>query len=145
MEHLFFTLSTFPIRTLIILITVNLSSSDNSKLRVISKYDSDTYFVFSVCVCVFSFLLVFLWRKQWHPTQVFLPGESHGRRSLVGCSPWGRRLGHNWSDLAAAAAAAFLLLSLLKGGYDISGIPTEINRFLVSDLMLLWSGFRLCL
>ena len=144
MEHLFFTLSTFPIRTLIILITVNLSSSDNSKLRVISKYDSDTYFVFSVCVCFFSFLLVFLWRKQWHPTQVFLPGESHGRRSLVGCSPWGRRLGHNWSDLAAAAAA-FLLLSLLKGGYDISGIPTEINRFLVSDLMLLWSGFRLCL
>ena len=28
-------------------------------------------------------------RRQWHPTPVFLPGESHGRRSLVGCSPWG--------------------------------------------------------
>ena len=27
--------------------------------------------------------------KQWHPTLVLLPGESHGRRSLVGCSPWG--------------------------------------------------------
>ena len=26
----------------------------------------------------------------WHPTPVFLPGESQGRRSLVGCSPWGR-------------------------------------------------------
>ena len=28
-------------------------------------------------------------RRQWHPTPVLLPGESHGRRSLVGCSPWG--------------------------------------------------------
>ena len=29
-------------------------------------------------------------RRQWHPTPVLLPGKSHGRRSLVGCSPWGR-------------------------------------------------------
>ena len=29
-------------------------------------------------------------RRQWHPTPVFLPGKPHGRRSLVGCSPWGR-------------------------------------------------------
>ena len=92
-------------------------------------------------------------RRQWHPTPVFLPGKSHGLRSLVGCSPWGRkeldtierldfhfslscigegngnplqcsclenprdgagwlpsmgshRVGHDWSDLAAAAAAS---------------------------------------
>ena len=31
-----------------------------------------------------------LWRRQWHPTLVLLPGKSHGRRSLEGCSPWGR-------------------------------------------------------
>ena len=30
------------------------------------------------------------WRRQWHSTPVLLPGKSHGRRSLVGCSPWGR-------------------------------------------------------
>ena len=30
------------------------------------------------------------WRRQWHPTPVLLPGKSHGRRSLVGHSPWGR-------------------------------------------------------
>ena len=30
------------------------------------------------------------WRRQWHPTPVLLPGKSHGQRSLVGCSPWGR-------------------------------------------------------
>ena len=92
-------------------------------------------------------------RRQWHPTPVLLPGKSHGWRSLVGCSPWGRwesdtteqlhfhfslscigegngthcsvlawripgtgepgglpsmgshRVRHDWSDLAAAAAA----------------------------------------
>ena len=29
-------------------------------------------------------------RRQWHPTPVLLPGKSHGQRSLMGCSPWGR-------------------------------------------------------
>ena len=29
-------------------------------------------------------------RRQWHPTPVLLSGKSHGQRSLVGCSPWGR-------------------------------------------------------
>ena len=29
-------------------------------------------------------------RRQWHPSPVLLPGKSHGWRSLVGCSPWGR-------------------------------------------------------
>ena len=29
------------------------------------------------------------WRKKWQPTPVFLPGESQGRRRLVGCSLWG--------------------------------------------------------
>ena len=31
------------------------------------------------------------WRRKWQPTPVFLPGESQGRRSLVGYSPWGRK------------------------------------------------------
>ena len=29
-------------------------------------------------------------RRQWHPTPVLVPRKSHGQRSLVGCSPWGR-------------------------------------------------------
>ena len=29
-------------------------------------------------------------RSKWQPTPVFLPGKSHGRRSLLDCSPWGR-------------------------------------------------------
>ena len=31
------------------------------------------------------------WRRAWQPTPVFLPGKSHGQRSLAGCSPWGRK------------------------------------------------------
>ena len=30
------------------------------------------------------------WRRKWQPTPVFLPGESQGRGSLVGCRLWGR-------------------------------------------------------
>ena len=36
------------------------------------------------------------WRRKWQPAPVFLPGESHGQRSLVGYSP----LGHKESDTA---------------------------------------------
>ena len=35
------------------------------------------------------------WRRKWQPTTVFLPGESHEQRSLVGYSPWG----HKESDM----------------------------------------------
>ena len=34
------------------------------------------------------------WRKKWQPTPMFLPGESQGRGSLVGCHLWG----HTESD-----------------------------------------------
>ena len=38
----------------------------------------------------FEWVLGQLWRRQWHPTPVLLPGKSHGQRVLVGCSPRGR-------------------------------------------------------
>ena len=34
------------------------------------------------------------WRKKWQPTPIFLPGKSHGQRSLAGYSPWGCKVGH---------------------------------------------------
>ena len=40
------------------------------------------------------------WRRKWQPAPVFLPGESQGQGSLVGCRLWGR------TELAAVAAAA---------------------------------------
>ena len=33
----------------------------------------------------------FPWRKKRQPTPVFLPGESHGQRGLVGYTPWGHK------------------------------------------------------
>ena len=44
------------------------------------------------------------WRRKWQATLVFLPGESQGWGSLVGCRLWGLTVTHDWSDLAAAAA-----------------------------------------
>ena len=35
-----------------------------------------------ICLC---------WRRKWQPTPGFLPGESHGQRSLAGYSPWGHK------------------------------------------------------
>ena len=80
----------------------------------------------------FTFHLHALERK-WQPTPVFLPGESKGRGSLVGCHLWGRRVGHDSSDLAAAAAAAVVKMWLecltLSSSYSIFHlyIPQHID------------------
>ena len=39
-------------------------------------------------------------RRKWKPTPVFLPGESHGQRSLAIQSMGSQKVGHNWADLA---------------------------------------------
>ena len=36
------------------------------------------------------------WRRKWQPTPVLFPGKFHGWRSLVGYSPWGCRVRHDW-------------------------------------------------
>ena len=66
------------------------------------------------------------WRRKWQPTPVFLPGESQGWGSLVGFRLWGRRVGHDWSDLAAAAAAA--LISKWRAGNQRSGMISFMVR-----------------
>ena len=50
-------------------------------------------------------------RRQWHPTPVLLPWKSHGRRSLVGCNPWGREE----SDTAERLHFHFLLSCIGEG------------------------------
>ena len=45
--------------------------------------------------CLLNYLV---WRRQWPPTPVLLPRKSHGRRSLVGCSSWGRQSRARLSD-----------------------------------------------
>ena len=59
------------------------------------------------------------WRRKWQPTSVFLPGESHGQRSLAGCSPCGHR------ELATAehsTAWAYLTCSM----WDLPGPGIEL-------------------
>ena len=80
-------------------------------------------------VTCFTRFLLYHWRRKWHPTPVFLPGESHGRRSLAGHGPRGhrgpdvtavtmpwsagsQRAGRDCSDYAAAAAAAAARVTL---------------------------------
>ena len=50
-------------------------------------------------------------RRQWHPTPLLLPGKSHGWRSLVGCSPWGREE----SDMTERLHFHFLLSCIGEG------------------------------
>ena len=42
------------------------------------------------CATSLSLFTFMHWRRKWQPTPVFLPGESQGRGSLVGCRLWGR-------------------------------------------------------
>ena len=59
------------------------------------------------------------WSKRWHPTPVLLPGKSHGRKSLVGCSPWG----HQESDTTERLHFDFSL-SCIGGG---NGNPLQCS------------------
>ena len=52
------------------------------------------------------------WRRKWQPTPLFLPGESQGQRSLVGCCLWGR----TESDTTEATAAAGSKVALCSRG-----------------------------
>ena len=64
--------------------------------------DTATIYVKECFACVlfriFMVSHITFWRRKWQPTPVFLPGESHGQRSLMGCSPWG----HTESDTTEA-------------------------------------------
>jgi len=58
------------------------------RLQFMGSLESDTterlHFHFSLSLFTFMH-----WRRKWQPTPVFLPGESQGRGSLVGCRLWG--------------------------------------------------------
>ena len=77
------------------------------------------------------------WRRKWQPTPVFLPGESHGWRSLVGYSPQGRKE----SDMTERLHLHLLLgrkvmsnLDRILKSRDIT-LPTKVR--LVKDMAFL--------
>ena len=62
------------------------------------------------------------WEREWQPTPVFLPGEFPGQRSLVGYSPRGRRVGHNWST------NAFTLFHFLPSSFACSSSSCSLGK-----------------
>ena len=87
------------------------------------------------------------WRRKWQPTPVFLPGESQGQGSLVGCMG-SHRVGHDWSDLAAAAGSCSMVLPLVVcswarplGPRCVSGKPGGMSPS--GDLRVHGDGSRL--
>ena len=61
------------------------------------------------------------WRWIWQPTPVFLPGKSHGQRSLAGHSLWGCRVRHDWvTDTACVDTGLGELLETCENGNSCS-------------------------
>ena len=63
------------------------------------------------------------WRREWLPTPVFLPGQFHGQRSLVGYSPWG----HKELDTAERLTCGNLIFNLCVKLSD--SFPKWLNHF----------------
>ena len=68
------------------------------------------------------------WRRVWQPTPVFLPGESHGQRSLVGCSPWCRKESDT-TDVTEHACTLYFhhMLTLTNATGLLSGLPGQVS------------------
>ena len=54
------------------------------------------------------------WRRKWQPTPVFLPGESQGLGSMVGCRLWGRTESDTTERLRSSSSSRALLVPLLR-------------------------------
>ena len=63
------------------------------------------------------------WRRKWQPTTVFLPGRSHGQRSLVGYSLWGCEESDTIERLAFSHASQYLLI---PPTFHSKNVPTWI-------------------
>ena len=80
------------------------------------------------------------WRRKWQPCPVFLPGESHGRRSLVGYSPWGstdldtieRR---HYHFTAAAAAKSLQSCPTLCDPVDCNLLGSSVHGILQARML----------
>ena len=94
----------------------------------------------SACQCrswrrhrFYSWVEKILWRSKYQPTPVFLPGKSHGPRSLVGYSPWGRKE----SDAEQQQGADMCLLFLPFGFNELKStflkFPSNFALALLSE------------
>ena len=75
------------------------------------------------------------WRREWLPSPVFLPGESHGQRSLAGYSPWGHKESDTTEQLTlslsyfvhywATNTFTFIFCTGLPGGSVVKNMPAN--------------------
>ena len=67
------------------------------------------------------------WRRKWQSTPVLLPGKSHGKRSLVGYSPWGRKEldTTEWLYLKKVLYLFVILINFLSFWADGNGTVTQ--------------------
>ena len=65
----------------------------NFSLQRLMFYNfEDLYYIFFLPIgFIYGHILLTSWRRKWQPTPIFLPGEAHGQRTLVGYSPWGSK------------------------------------------------------
>ena len=74
------------------------------------------------------------WRRKWQPTPVFLPGESQGWGSLLGCGLWGRKESDTTEATAAAAShASKVTLKILQA---------RLQQYVNHELPDVQTGFR---
>ena len=89
-------------------------------------------------------------RKARQPTPVFLPGESQGHRSLVGCSLIGsQRVRHNWSDLVCKHTFSFTMVTMyfsVTGTLSLPFLSTSMKLRVLcgSQRVLCGSHCELC-
>ena len=79
------------------------------------------------------------WNRKWQPTPAFLPGKSHGQRSLAGYSPWGRKESDTTERLSTAHTASLLTWLFMR----ITGLCPQHSRRIqdwagVGRLRALW-------
>ena len=67
------------------------------------------------------------WKRKWQPSPVFLPGESHGQRSLVSCSPWGPK------ELATTEHACHNSTTKKKHYYLTCCVPPTVRHSHISE------------
>ena len=93
-----------------------------SHIYCFANFNNNNYIV----VHVFLGICMHIYRRrQWHPTPVFLPGESQGRWSLVGCT---YRVAQSWTrlkQLSSSSSMHIYFLTLPLGGCICQGRRTE--------------------
>ena len=89
------------------------------------------------------------WRRKWQPTPVFLPGKSHGQRSLMGYNLWDRRESDMTEQLWACTHTPVMyeifLYRVLSLFFYISrfGLASKIKRFILCIFCCLLSCYLL--